>query len=421
MKRLTFFCPQETTEKLRCPERGFYSILQFTAEDNPVLPELFSLHPDDTLILVEVNLVKYAKCKLSEQAMNGIESLFRMLRQSGCGLIVRFLYDWCGRNIITEPGSIDIILGHIAQLGSVIRENADIIYLLQGLFVGNWGEMHGSRFIRSDYLKRLYAALSRATENRVQTAVRTPALWHTVTGTSFVTDMDLNASFPGLFNDGMLGNDSEYGTFSQIPSEREREIKLQEKLCRFIPYGGEVVGTAPQSDAERAMTALEKAGVSYLNRLYDENTLAKWRATAVKDNSIWNGMSYFDYAEAHLGYRFVIRGVKLRYSALSSGITARILIENIGFAPIYHNTAAELVFVRENSEKVFPMSGDVNLLSRTMGMRCLTAKLTSLKERLGGGTYEIFFRLKSLKYNVTIPTANQGSSESGCLIGRYTG
>ena len=219
----------------------------------------------------------------------------------------------------------------------------------------------------------------------------------------------------------MLGNDSEFGTFSDNPSKREQELALQTKLCQLIPYGGEVVGTAPQSDASRAMTAFEKTGVSYLNRMYDENTLAKWKNTSVTDKGIWNGMNYFEYAEAHLGYRFVIRGVKLRYSALSACMTAKIQIENIGFAPNYHNTAAELVFVREKSETVFPMSGDVNRLSRAMGTRCLTAKLTSLKERLGGGTYEIFFRLKSLKYNVTIPTANQGNSESGCLIGRYTG
>lgn len=391
------------------------------AEEDPVIPSEIPRNPDDTLILVEINLNNYAGNALSESALRGISRLFQSLRSTGCGLIVRFLYDWCGKNMITEPKNADIILGHIAQLGYVIKENADIIFLLQGLFIGNWGEMHGSRFIRSDYLKRLYAALSKATENRVHTAVRTPALWHTVTGMSFVTDMELNDSFPGLFNDGMLGNDSEFGTFSDNPSKREQELALQTKLCQLIPYGGEVVGTAPQSDASRAMTAFEKTGVSYLNRMYDENTLAKWKNTSVKDKGIWNGMNYFEYAEAHLGYRFVIRGVKLRYSALSACMTAKIQIENIGFAPNYHNTAAELVFVRENSETVFPMSGDVNRLSRAMGTRCLTAKLTSLKERLGSGTYEIFFRLKSLKYNVTIPTANQGNSESGCLIGRYTG
>jgi hypothetical protein len=80
------------------------------------MPEDTARHPDDTLILVEINLANYSASVLSEHALSGIQSLFDMLRSSGCGLIVRFLYDWSGRNIITEPKSVDIILGHIGQL-----------------------------------------------------------------------------------------------------------------------------------------------------------------------------------------------------------------------------------------------------------------------------------------------------------------
>ena len=273
MRRLTCFCPPETTESLRCPERGFYTILPFTAEEEPFTTEeepftteVFPLHPDDTLLLVEINLEKYAGAPLTTQALYGIDRLFERLRATGCGIIVRFLYDWCGKNILTEPKRIETILGHIGQLGRVIRKNADIIYLLQGVFVGNWGEMHGSRFIRGDYLKRLYAALSQATENRVRTAVRTPALWHAVTGMPLLSDPPQDKTLPGLFNDAMLGNESEYGTFSEDPSLREQELQLQKRLCRLVPYGGEAVGTEPQSDAGRAMAALARTGVSYLNR-----------------------------------------------------------------------------------------------------------------------------------------------------------
>lgn len=419
MKRLSYSCPPETTAKLRSPERGFYSILRFTADEEYKMPEDYTRHPDDTLILVEINLENYSASALSERALSGIYALFDSLRSTGCGLIVRFLYDWCGKNLITEPKSIDIILGHIAQLGTAIKNNADIIYLLQGLFIGNWGEMHGSRFIRADHLKRLYSALIEATENRVKVTVRTPALWRAVTGVSFASDVKQGGSFPGLFNDAMLGNDSEYGTFSADPMEREEEKKLQKKLYRTVPYGGEVVGVEPQSDAKRAMEALQKTGVSYLNRHYDENTLNKWKNTAVDDGSIWNGTTYFDYAQAHLGYRFVIRGVSLRRSAFSGSVSAKVRVENIGFAPIYHDTAAELVLVCDNREAVFPMTGEINNLFRNSGDVCLTAKLPALTEN--NGDYDIYFRLKSLKYNVTIPTANKGNSGKGCLIGRCTG
>ena len=390
------------------------------AEEKPVLPDIALLDPNDTLVLIEINLKNYADRALSERALSGINGLFQMLRNTGSGLIVRFLYDWCGKNMLTEPKTVDIITGHMKQLGSVIKKNADIIYILQGLFVGNWGEMHGSRYIRGDYLKRLYATLSHETGKLVRIAVRTPALWRNVTGISFNSDIARDCSLPGLFNDGMLGNESEYGTFSNIPVKRGQELKLQNKLCQFAPYGGEVVGTAPQSDAEKAVIALKNTGVSYLNRMYDEKTLLKWKKAVVINKGIWNGMSFFDYIEAHLGYRFVIRGVKLRHQAVNSVLTAKIMLENTGFAPVYHNTSAELVFVCASRETVIPMQGDVDGLSRSAGTRCLTARLSSVKDQLGSGTYDIFFRLKSLKYNITIPTANPGTCDTGCLIGRYT-
>ena len=420
MKTLSCFCPPETTAKLRCPERGFYTILRFTADEECALPDLTARDPDDTLILVEINLCRYAAAPLSERALGGIDGLFQALAGYDCALIVRFLYDWCGRNIITEPKSIEVILGHMEQLEPVIRKHEGIICLLQGLFIGNWGEMHGSRFLRGDHLKKLYAVLSRVTGNRIPIAVRTPALWCAVTGATLTPDV-VQGTLPGLFNDGMLGNVSEYGTYSADPSERERELMLQKTLAKTVPYGGEVVGTEPQSDAKRAMAALEKTCVSYLNRLYDEKTLDKWKNSVISDGSIRNGMTYFDYAETHLGYRFVIRGVSLRLSPLSGRLTAKIKIENIGFAPIYHDTAAELVFVSDDRRFVFPMDGSLSGVSRESGAKCLAVKQASLRESLGSGDYDIYFRIKSLKYNVTIPTANQGCGESGCLIGRYTG
>ena len=68
VKRLTHFCPPETTAKLRCPERGFYTILRFKAEEEPVLPESVPLYPDDTLLLVEINLLNYADAALTASA-----------------------------------------------------------------------------------------------------------------------------------------------------------------------------------------------------------------------------------------------------------------------------------------------------------------------------------------------------------------
>ena len=419
MKRITGFCPAETTNKLQGPERGFYSILRYMAAEEAQLPAVSSLHDGDMLILVEINLCHYADSALSERALSGISALFQALRGTGCGLIVRFLYDWEGKNRLTEPKSLASILRHMEQLGPVVQENADIIFLTQGLFVGNWGEMHGSRFLRGEDIKKLYAAYSKAVGERVRLSMRTPALWRSVTGISHLNGIKPTAALPGLFNDGMLGSENDYGTYGEEASARESELAFQEKLCCFVPNGGEVVGTAPQSDAETAMHALSRMHVSYLNRDYDRRTYAKWKSAVIRTECLWNGLTYYDYAEAHLGYRFVVRNVNLRFFGLTGGLTASVAVENVGFAPIYHDVSALLVFIQGNDEVSFPMSGSLAQLVQGMGSAVFETRLSSLEKHLGKGDCVIYFRLVSLKYGVSIQLANQDCTALGCPIGRY--
>ena len=44
-----------------------------------------------------------------------------------------------------EPTLFSIVLTHMRQLGAVVRAYESDILITQGLFIGNWGEMHGSK------------------------------------------------------------------------------------------------------------------------------------------------------------------------------------------------------------------------------------------------------------------------------------
>lgn len=62
-------------------------------------------------------------------------------------MILRFSYDLEGKGLEKEPGSIRLVEEHMQQIGEVIREYADDIFAVQGILIGNWGEMHGSRYL----------------------------------------------------------------------------------------------------------------------------------------------------------------------------------------------------------------------------------------------------------------------------------
>ena len=70
-------------------------------------------------------------------------------------MILRFSYDLEGKGLEKEPGSIRLVEEHMQQIGEVIREYADDIFAVQGILIGNWGEMHGSRYLTPDAFRTL--------------------------------------------------------------------------------------------------------------------------------------------------------------------------------------------------------------------------------------------------------------------------
>ena len=80
-----------------------------------------------------------------------------------------------------EPSSIKIVKSHMKQLGSIICEHMSKkeslpgkILVHQGLFVGSWGEMHGSKFLSEARMKELSDTFLEATKGSCPIAVRKP-------------------------------------------------------------------------------------------------------------------------------------------------------------------------------------------------------------------------------------------------------
>ncbi|MFA5528087.1 MAG: DUF4874 domain-containing protein, partial [Peptostreptococcales bacterium] len=167
-------------QELKNPYRGFYSIYRFYAEsrmdeqcqDEEVSHGNFN---ENTLCLVEINLVHFNDKALSQEALKNIETIILYFIDNKKQLILRFLYDWDGKGIIVEPKDFSFILQHMKQLSPLLKTYADEIYILQGLFIGSWGEMHDSRYLSSYHLITLSNELYRATGHQTQIALRSPS------------------------------------------------------------------------------------------------------------------------------------------------------------------------------------------------------------------------------------------------------
>lgn len=389
----------ESAEALDNPGRGFYIIDAFYVQDDAV-PKLDAM--DDGLVLVEINLAEYREGPISRKGLDAIDNYLSLFRD-GRRLMVRFLYDWDGEGPASEPESLDIILNHMKQVGPIIKDHAGSIFTLQGLFTGSWAEMHSTAFGSDEDVRTLARTLFEATEGAVYMAVRTPVQWRAATGNGI--DVELAAKL-GLYNDGMFGSDTDFGTYS---NGREFELSFQNILCRSVPNGGEAVGRDTLSDFENAVSELSKARVSYLNGQYDPETLAKWKSVTVSDGSVFDGLDGLSYIERRLGYRLWISDVDVSADFLRGRLKMSVDIRNSGFAPPYF--PMEVIFTVRNivTGESYSASADCSLSGLTGGESADRTWRTGLSmplERVETGVWAIYVDFRDKGSDESIALAN---------------
>lgn len=408
------------------PDRGTYKIYGFIIKDEPVdyktyVTDNLRYDRDTALSLLQINLCRYNTGDISASGLENISALFDAFRSTGKHLLVRFLYDWDGRATKTEPENIDVILGHMRQLEPILRGNSDVIFMVQGLFTGNWGEMNGSRFSSKSDLQALASTLASVTDESTFLSVRTPYQWRFITDIiDFTSDMLQAHPYAwrfSLYNDGIMGNLTDCGTYSELGRaengdnylwNRAEELAFQNKLCLFVPNGGETILENPMNDFENAVPTLRQMHVTFLNQDYDLKILQKWAESTIDDGSVYSGMDGYTYIARHLGYRLLIDSAKLDYRMADDSLSVLVNLRNVGFAPLYGNKEGRLILHGSDAQNDDgePLSGeygsyylyrfaeDVAALSRTDGAdEVFPLALEIPLSGLPAGSYDAYFQL----------------------------
>lgn len=370
---------QETTQPLCNPWRGLYTIYRYR-----VLADIsasaqsqiaaWAISPEQSLALVEVNLQAFRAQMLSAGALEQIEQVLIFFVQQRKQLLLRFLYDWDGHGIQNEPDELDTILQHIRHLAPLLHQYTDLIFVLQGFFIGSWGEMHSTRFSGESELAALLREMNLAAGKRTFLAVRCPNQWRLLYR-SF-RPLHQSEAFSGeggartgLFNDAIFGSDTDFGTYGHTsahaalsPGEkllREDELDFQDQLCRFVPSGGEVVSAQTPVAVKVAMRTMQRMHLSYLNAAYDPAILDRWKATSIdQPHSVWNGSSYFNYLAQHLGYRYLVESVRLERRRRDS-CTLCIVVCNKGFASCYYPMDVSVQALCGGTLQTYPVYADL--------------------------------------------------------------
>lgn len=342
---------EELIAELNNPSRGWFRIIHFNLAEDPS-GFLNAYFPDEAcyfdLVIMEIGAYKVEPVSAEGLAhMRAVLDWYRMKRRE---IILRVTYDHEGKAMEREPFFFKQVCEHMEQVAEVLRSYTDIIYVYQGLLVGSWGEMHSSRFLYPDKLNFLKNILENGTDHKLRLAVRKPVQWRLLHEEQLHSTA-VDAKNMGLFDDAILGSESDLGTFGtkdrtlagwDNPWNPQDELDFQEKISEQMPNGGEVIAPADKHTVTIPELAkrLKKMHISYLNRYYDKAFWDEMEEKTWSGNDEWHNVDGLTYISRHLGYRYCVRNAFITGKAKYTGETYfAVEIENVGFAGLYEPVA----------------------------------------------------------------------------------
>ncbi|MBN8650483.1 MAG: DUF4832 domain-containing protein [Cytophagales bacterium] len=407
------------------PERGFYKHTEALSGNYNVLSEAtLNTHRGNgyTLLLRVFYLQNFLNSPISAAYLENVERDFAVARKAGFKIIVRFAYTQKS----TPPygdATPARVLQHIEQLKPLLRQNGDVIALMQAGFIGAWGEWYYTDHFsaqlgnpnESDWANRraVVQALLQALPTNRAVQVRTPQIKRKlITSTPAITTGEAftgtSKARLGHHNDCFLASPDDYGTYINLTEEKA----YLEEETKYLPMGGETCAPfVPLSECPNALAELKRFHWSYLNRDYHPTVLNGWTANGCMDE-----------VEKQLGYRYRLTETRLQNSSKPGGaVTVNVHLVNEGWANPYNPRPVELILKNATSGKAYRLltQEDPRRWSLTDTIKIeLTAGLPVDMEQ---GSYEISLHLpdpavqlkENSMYAIRLANANVWSPASG--------
>lgn len=384
---------------------------------------------------------------INDQTLDALRQTLENARKNGSTVIFRFAYAWDDQ-YGNEPADFNMLLHHIEQLSGVINDYADVVLSIEAGMAGPWGEMHSSKYVENGYGAKILGKWLDCLDESVTVQSRSPKYileYYNMTPKGFTDRLPVsykeNFYRLGMYNDGYLGTDNDYGTFydnSGSHLSREQGKKFL-KYLDHVPYGGELAYVT--EDYAKKHSILYKndyniveefysTHLSYLRnigRLTHQLTKCMTEITfdesyafeGMPDVSEYYGLDLQKFAIDHMGYRFVLRESLLSESAAPGGEVRLVgKIENTGFGSVCKDTEAELILYKKGAYYSCPIELNVKNDIKS----CVTYSYDytlMLPRNIAAGDYDVFLRISRENDNLaddilaTIAFANDGVYQRG--------
>lgn len=329
------------------PARGFYYPLKSDR------PQRLSEAGGCSMVQVLYDIGEFAGRDLTREKIDELDAVLKEAREKGFKVILRAAYGFEGDTGYKDPGDIAQILAHISQIKPVLQKYGDILYAVQAGFLGAYGEWNDSNLGDPPPLETQAALLNellRGLPSNVYVCIRRP---------SFIRGLFQEKLLPreyaeriGVFNDGLLGNETDWGTYTDW--SRDEELSWARQYFMELPYGGETCAASGFSESQNAVAEFRALHLSYLNESYNEDVLREWKTQEFGGgNALW-------YIRDHIGYRFSLQTARLSRTVKPDGdFSAQLYIHNSGFASLLGGYAVNLAIAGKQNAFMIPLDTEV--------------------------------------------------------------
>lgn len=422
-----------TSENILNPERGF--MYNVGLIEDPTLG--YVRMNGFTVARAYVELDEFRQSPLSDTFLQKLRAGFQRARASGIKLILRFSYST--PDYIPSSGapdaSIDLVLRHIEQLKPVLQENSDVILVVQGGFIGAWGEGHSSannldsRENRARITTALLAALPRNRSIQLRYPQHIQELYSSqLTQTSAFKGG--NQARTGHHNDCFLANQHDAGTYlvevrpNHYLTDAATIAKQKDyitKLSPFVPIGGDtcqVTLSEQRTDCPTTLSELALLHWSYLSATWYGGNIDRW-----KREGCYNTIAQ------KLGYRFELISSTLPTQVKpGSEFSGTLKIKNVGYASPFNRRNLEVIMRHQQTGQLYRLS-IFQIHSKTNDPRFWSPEAGNIDVKVAGGipanaptgTYQLLLNLpdpmsnlrKNPLYSIRLANSNTWEAQTG--------
>jgi hypothetical protein len=327
------------------PDRGWFHLYAFDVTDNGEGYDLGSAFLDSGQSVVLI-LIRIGK-EVTSETEKRIKEIINHFHSGGKDIVLRVTYDTKGHALEKEPVDLDEVLACAEMIGKLISDLGDKVFVYQGLLIGNWGEMHTSRYDDLESLKKIYMKFCEGIgdASSCYLSVRRPDIHMTLTKPGDKL---------GLFNDAIFASEDELGTFA----DPEIDSEYESKVSASVPYGGETVfgnGFIKTLSDKEILGTIAKKKITYLNCEHDLKLLDHLRGNH----------KLFGYISSHLGYRLYVSNASFAHGTKILSVK----VNNSGFAPVYRSTKSSFVYT-DSEGNTFEQETELDL-SKSMEVKAV--------------------------------------------------